>query len=915
MGRPQHEPWRHADSRHTPGSLLVGEALGEGHQRGLAAAVDRYSGHGYLRVLRRDHHDPPRAPTDHARQNGVCHVQRSAQVNPDDQINFGLRHLDERPRTRHPFTAAAHPARAPYIGNEDVDATTACLHLGDGTLHLLPVADVSDHRECRIVAPPLANLFRADFGSPPVDVEHRDSGAELGQTVADSIPEPIPTPSCHDRRLAVEPHQLRQRLLGSTEREQVEMQFPHDVVRDPRYIEPLHRPSLQRRICSSLTARIAVNDGRHGPPARLWVEGSRPTSWRGSVRRVVRQRVSESLEVISPGYLSAAADAACAVTGFTYAQLFFRAPLTDDFRLVRTTGTVPPAPEASPADAAFSLSGRDSLIQELSVRRRALLAAEAGPIGHVGGANWLAGRTGSARVLVQPVFDAEALSGFIVLNSDVEVSVDDRILERIAALARLVGAGLDELRDAADLAARHDELARKHQTLRTVHAVDRRIGRAACEGGSVLGIVSAGHELSGKPVAAFDGQNRLIARSAAQPSGGLDFPAIETILAVAGPVTITRCEPRTVEAHPSAGVRSRLTITAVVHAGEHLGWIVVLEQPARLRAFDELVARRAAEQVGREIAVLRRVASASWNARSAITRQLIGGTSNPDDLRSSGHYLGIDTEATRVLVYLIGREGHEGVIDEALVAKEVERRLGLEVLATRGSEGVVLLVAAPPDSSPLTTVRMVKHTMDDVCAHGFFEADLIVGVSSVTEPAGLAHAYREAREVAHCIDRFATNSSARVLAVDDLGPARLFVANSDVSAVRSFVDDILGRLLTGPPTTTQLLLTLQTYFEAGRSVRLSAEWMRVHENTIRMRMARVRSITGLDVLGDSNDQLSVQTALLVLRLQGHPELPSFEETDARPDRRIGARERPTPLTTQRPPTDPIDWLLHQPGSE
>ncbi|WP_083541857.1 helix-turn-helix domain-containing protein [Kribbia dieselivorans] len=43
----------------------------------------------------------------------------------------------------------------------------------------------------------------------------------------------------------------------------------------------------------------------------------------------------------------------------------------------------------------------------------------------------------------------------------------------------------------------------------------------------------------------------------------------------------------------------------------------------------------------------------------------------------------------------------------------------------------------------------------------------------------------------------------------------------------------------------------------------------VHENTVRLRLNKVQTLTGLDMT-NANDQLSVQTALLVLRLQGHP---------------------------------------------
>jgi hypothetical protein len=48
----------------------------------------------------------------------------------------------------------------------------------------------------------------------------------------------------------------------------------------------------------------------------------------------------------------------------------------------------------------------------------------------------------------------------------------------------------------------------------------------------------------------------------------------------------------------------------------------------------------------------------------------------------------------------------------------------------------------------------------------------------------------------------------------------------------------------------------------------------------------VHTITGLDVAADADDQLSVQVALLVLRLQGHSVLRSFETEGAADEREL-----------------------------
>jgi DNA-binding PucR family transcriptional regulator len=58
------------------------------------------------------------------------------------------------------------------------------------------------------------------------------------------------------------------------------------------------------------------------------------------------------------------------------------------------------------------------------------------------------------------------------------------------------------------------------------------------------------------------------------------------------------------------------------------------------------------------------------------------------------------------------------------------------------------------------------------------------------------------------------------------------------------------------------------FFATSRSVRRSAELLAVHENTIRYRLGRIHEVTHLDVAADADDQLTLQLALLILRLVG-----------------------------------------------
>jgi DNA-binding PucR family transcriptional regulator len=102
------------------------------------------------------------------------------------------------------------------------------------------------------------------------------------------------------------------------------------------------------------------------------------------------------------------------------------------------------------------------------------------------------------------------------------------------------------------------------------------------------------------------------------------------------------------------------------------------------------------------------------------------------------------------------------------------------------------------------------------------------------------------------------------------------LATAEREDAERFARDALGALLSDEEGTRDLLVTLQVFFEHGRSVRRSARALAVHENTIRYRLTRIEDRTGLRVAHSSNDQLTAQLALLVLRLEGAlPEPGSF----------------------------------------
>lgn len=438
----------------------------------------------------------------------------------------------------------------------------------------------------------------------------------------------------------------------------------------------------------------------------------------------------------------------------------------------------------------------------------------------------------------------------------------------------MTAAGQD-LRTIEPLAQRHQELVRRHRA-------ELHLAQALASGGGISGLVNVASEILTNPLWLIDPRRRVVARSVDARGSGFRAPDVDLLLEEHGPVDLNSSGPLIVQPQPARGLARRHLLMPVARDESLFAWLVVAEVTSRLTREDAALAQRTAFHLATEYVVQRRVARASWNARSALARQMVRGSSRDDDLAEAADYLGVQADADRVLVYIADPPGEESR-DEELVSERVARDLGVEVLGTRGREGTILLIEVVDDDSRVGFVQKVKRVMKQAMAESG-ETDTIVGVSAVSRASALQRSYRETREVVLCVDRFARGSE-RVIAVDDLGPARLFVANSDVGSVKRYVQDVLGALLGDAPGSADLLRTLQCFFDAGRSVRESALRLGIHENTVRLRLAKIHDLTGLDVAADSNDQLSAQSALLVLRLEGHPAIPPFEERHALPEKK------------------------------
>ena len=451
-------------------------------------------------------------------------------------------------------------------------------------------------------------------------------------------------------------------------------------------------------------------------------------------------------------------------------------------------------------------------------------------------------------------------------------AVDEEIA---AAFAELAAVAIAQSRLTGRLRSSLNTVARQNKLLRRAAMVEDRLTKLVLEGGDVREIADAVAQLTAKPCAIYDARFERIAL--AMPAGleetvvpkilepgYRDQPAVVDALAA-----LDATRGGVVEPIPAAGLNHRFMLAPIVVRDDTWGRVVLMEFQSRFGGIDMHVCRRAATNIAVEMSAERRAATAEWNARATLAGEMIRGTADVASLQHRADYLGIRLDLPRVLCLVTAAEGRNAVIpDPRAVAAHFVEAGASGVLASGVAEGVVVVLDLAEEVPVPAAVRDLQEVVAAACAKIDPAGSLLAGISGVCRALpDYVRAYEQARQVVACIDRFCP-PGRRVLSADDLGAGRLLLAAADADEVERFAHETLGPLLDGGDPSGDLVTTLESFFANGRSIRRAAGALEVHENTIRYRLGRVDEALGLPVSTDADAQLTVQLALLVLRLQG-----------------------------------------------
>lgn len=371
-------------------------------------------------------------------------------------------------------------------------------------------------------------------------------------------------------------------------------------------------------------------------------------------------------------------------------------------------------------------------------------------------------------------------------------------------------------------------------------------------------------------------RRETIARHGSPPHAILD-PRIQALLRQVD----ARRSPTKVPSFPHVGMNRERIIAPIFASNQVLGYISVLEHPPHHEELAFMAVEQAALVAAIALTKEREVAEVEARVRGEYLDDLIMGTYGDDAAAERrARHLGYPLQGLHVLLiadiddlrgFIRSRQINEETI-QALKrellrrASTVVRRNHARALLGARSDSVLALVPVTGEGDAVpkamgTLAGELQRAVDD-WQPGF---TVSIGYSApVRAPEAVATAYREVSGVLETLSRF--KRWKQVVAVPDLGLTGLLAGVNDDRLV-AFAERHLGMLSEHDKSRGgALLATLRAYLEAGEQ-QAAARRLRIHPNTLRYRLERIREITGAE-LENPETRLNLSVALRIQALLG-----------------------------------------------
>src|SRR6202171_670843 len=339
--------------------------------------------------------------------------------------------------------------------------------------------------------------------------------------------------------------------------------------------------------------------------------------------------------------------------------------------------------------------------------------------------------------------------------------------------------------------------------------------------------------------------------------------------------------PVKVPPFPHVGMSRERLIAPILAANQVLGYISVLDHPPHNEELAFMAIEQAALVLALAVAKERELSEVEGRVRGEFLEDLLHGTYGEEAAaQRRARHLGYPLHGHHI-VMLVDIDDFRGFIgarpasEDAIQAlqREFLRRVTAVVRTTfprallqgRSDQVVALLPLGTEPADYQAKSHALGLQIRQAVADWKPGFTVSVGFSGPTEaPGGVAGALREVTSVMESLARFKRWSQG--VAGPELGLTGLLAGATDERLV-DYSHRHLGPLIEHDSSRKgSLVATLRAYLETGEQQQ-AAQRLRVHPNTVRYRLDRIREISGVD-LEEPETRLNLAVALRVQALLG-----------------------------------------------
>jgi purine catabolism regulator len=318
-------------------------------------------------------------------------------------------------------------------------------------------------------------------------------------------------------------------------------------------------------------------------------------------------------------------------------------------------------------------------------------------------------------------------------------------------------------------------------------------------------------------------------------------------------------------------VQSPIGYTTVLKVEKRIaGYLSLVEKTDDIDDFDRLVLVYGADVCAIEMAKTRAIASAVEQARGDWVQMWLSGTPGDEDLLTTrAQQSGFEPQSTFVtVVFRTVTEGGQTMPLDSLISLVRDDFTRRQLAGAVGQYVDVIVALYPLDSA--NDLKRVRNHVEELRAQMATRTPSGLVAAGISRPMqglqGLRDAYREAKDAVSIALELGDREKSTFYG--DLKLYQLLLALKDRSLphLKRFHHEILGPLLEHDSRKqSDLIRTLEGFFNANGNLAKAAENLDVHRNTLVYRLERIAELTELD-LDDADNRLILHLALKIERV-------------------------------------------------